>query len=619
MSDIYRAAESVTVWLGRCPQLLSSGVARLEAAQGDLVSIQEEDRRLGKTEMLGDDSERYAFIGAAYLLSRRWFGRLWVLQEFCLARQIDIQFGEHHIRPETVVGLIQSFKDLLEGNKEGKGRKSEAGITNGEFSSSSSASMTATANVGCSVFRPFWGLHIKFVPVLLDSRDFFQQGMKWSLEDWLRLTRGRSASDNRDFVNAGLALVREASLTIDQSMQLEDAFPSSQSGPRLWPCLRATSGVDKFEVMLNLAACLLTQSQSVFILSIASLGNDSHLPSWVPDPGTQADSTVEPFTFLKGTNFGACVTSLATPKISPDGRTLYLQAARLGTIEHLLKRKVPTAVELIDFESDMVSLLEFVLKIPPEYGPSQESGLDALARTLIADSLMDGDPVMGLTGYLTTKVFQFRRKLNEIINPTPPPGGVEGYIVRKANARKDRPSPEEAKELIARLDEAWSKLKSIYPDKPWSAKEAKTTKELSNDHRNFLSIAVKVNGWRTLFLTHEGQLGLTGAWVEEGKVVMLVESGYVPYVFGSAEEQTRAHVKSVRKELEGLVNEPQPQPLSKEKKDKQASVTAHLDFLQGRVGKQGGVWSLYGEAYVHGFMHGEGMDGSRAFEPIAID
>ncbi|KAI0451426.1 hypothetical protein F5B21DRAFT_487059 [Xylaria acuta] len=228
--------------------------------------------------------------------------------------------------------------------------------------------------------------------------------MKWSLEEWLRLTSGRSASDNRDFVNAGLALVRQASLTIDQSMQLEDALPSSQSGPRLWPCLRATASVDKFEVMLNLAACLLTQSQSAFLLSIGSLRNDSRLPTWVPDPGPQADGVVEPFAFLKGTNFGACMTSLASPKISPDGRTLYLQAVRLGIVEHMLKRKMIVAFNLIDLESDMVLFLEFAVKIPTQYGSMRESGLDPLARTLIVDSPMDGDPVIGLIEFLNIEV-----------------------------------------------------------------------------------------------------------------------------------------------------------------------------------------------------------------------
>ncbi|KAI1740030.1 heterokaryon incompatibility protein-domain-containing protein [Xylaria scruposa] len=528
MSEIYRAAESVTVWLGKCPQLLSSGVARLEAAQGNLGPMGGEDVRSGKKRMLGDDSERHAFIGAAYLLSRRWFGRLWVLQEFCLAKRIDIRFGEHRIRPETVVGLIQSFKNILEGKEGDDKGKSGYGFAN--------------------FFRPFWGLHIKFVTPLLESRDFFQQGMQWSLEEWLRLTKGRSASDNRDFVNAGLALVRPASLTIDQSMQLED---TSQSGPRLWSSLHATAGVDRFEVMLNLAACLLTQSQSVFVLSIGSLGIDSHLPTWMPDPGSQVDGVLEPFAFLKGTNFGAC------------------------------------------------------------------SGLDALARTLIADSPIDGDPVLGLIEYLSIQVPKFLGQLKKMSEPKPKSRGVEGYVSRKMDSRKEKPSVEEATALAVRLEEAWTKLKSMYPDKPWPSLEATPKQEPSSDHQTFVSLAIKVYGWRALFLTHEGLLGLGMCWVEEGEVVMLVESGYVPYVFGSAEEQAKKNVKEVEEKLEKLGKE--PQPLSQKQKETQLELKKHLNFLQNGMGKQGGAWALHGEAYVHGIMHGEALDESRVFETIAIN
>ncbi|KAI1314023.1 hypothetical protein F5Y03DRAFT_380872 [Xylaria venustula] len=518
LSDIYHASESVTVWLGKCPQLLSRGVARFEAAQGILGPMKQEDEKMGKKQMLGDDSESYTFIAAAYLMTRRWFGRLWVLQEFCLARRIDIQFGEHRIRPETIVGLIQSLKDYLEG-KDGDGKgKSEYGFTN--------------------VFRPFWGQHLKFVPPLFESRQQFQQGIKWSVEEWLHLTRGRSASDNRDFVNAGLALIRQESLTIDQSLQLEDAFTLSQTGPRLWPYLRATAGVDKFEVLLNLTACLLTQSQSVFVLSLGTLGDDPTLPTWMPEPGSLNGRVVEPLAFLT-------------------------------------------------------------------------------ARTLIVDSPLECDSVTGLIDYLNTEVSKFRRKLTRLSKPRPQQSGIDGYVSRKMEARREEPNEEEAKKLATSLDEAWAKLKSIYPNKPWPSSAAKPGQEPTAEHEKFMQVAVKINAWRTLFLTQEGLLGLGGCWIEEGEVVMLVESGYVPYIFESAEEKAKKDVKETEEKLEKFTNEPQPQATKKNKDH--AQLKTRLEKLQSRMGKQGGAWALNGEAYVHGVMHGEAIDGSRIFEPIAVN
>ncbi|KAI0506673.1 heterokaryon incompatibility protein-domain-containing protein [Xylaria bambusicola] len=598
MSDIYRQAESVAIWLGKCPQVLSRGVARFEAAQGNIGPMEGEDEKAGRIKMIGDDSEPHAFLGAAYLLSRRWFGRLWVLQEFCLARRMHIQFGEHHIRPETIVGLIQSFKDLLEGRKSGDEKNSsELGLAN--------------------LFRPIWGLHIKFVPPLFESRELFQQGMKWSLEEWLQMTRGRSATDTRDFTNASFALVRESSLTIDQSIQLEDAIPSSQSGPRLWPRLHATAEADRFEVFLNLAACLLTQSQSAFLLSLGALGNDPNLPTWMPEPGGSIAGFIEPFVYQKGTDFGACVTSLASPKISPDGRTLYLQAARLGTVEHVFQRKMIFAFNLIDTGDDMIAFLEFAAKIPTEYGPSKESGFDALARTLVVDSMLNGNPVVALTEYLDTEVAMFRRKLDRLSKPKPQPSGVEGYLAQKLDVHRGEPSEGEAKTLATRLDEAWAKLKSLYPDKPWSSFDAKPGQERSSDYRNFVDVGLKVNGWRALFLTKEGRLGLGGFWIKKGEVVMLVESGYVPYVFEPAPVNAKEQVKKATEEMENLRKKPQPLSQKNEKEYKKLEET--LNHLQSRMSKQSGAWTLNGEAYVHGVMHGEAMDGSLAFEPIAIN
>ncbi|KAJ3572994.1 hypothetical protein NPX13_g4857 [Xylaria arbuscula] len=599
MSDIYRTAESVTIWLGKCPQLISRGIARLEMAQGDIWQMKKEDDRAGKKQMLGDDSEPHAFYGAAYLLSRRWFGRLWVVQEFCLARRMVIQFGEHRIRPETIAYLVQSFKDILEGKK---GREKE----HVEFE----------MEIG-SFYRPFWGQHLEFVPVMFESRELFQQGKQWELEEWFRMTRGRRATDTLDFANAGLALIRESSLTIDQSLQLEDAVTTSSPGPRLWPKIRATSGADRFEVFLNLAACLLTQSQSVFLLSLGSLGNDPRLPSWVPDPEMFTMSITEPFAYREGTNFGACITSLASPKISPDGRTLYLRAARLGTVDHLLKHEKVPAFNLVGEGSDIIAFLELATKIPVKYGPAQESGLHALARTLIADSSTKIDPVVALIKYLSVQVSIVRDKVNRLSKLKQ--SGMEEYISRKTDDYNNRhePNAQEAKRLARRLEEVWAKLKSIYPDQPWTSSDVKTAQELTSEERNYVEIASKINAWRVIFLTREGQLGLGGVWIKEGQSLMLVESGYVPYVFKSAEQTAKEHMKSVKENIQKLLKEPQPLSGREEKKLKELKKT--LDRLQGTMHEQAGTWAINGEAYIHGIMHGEAMNESLVFEPIAVN
>jgi hypothetical protein len=182
-------------------------------------------------------------------------------------------------------------------------------------------------------------------PMTLQARDYFQQGIMWTLSEWLLACRGRSATDVRDLVFAGLSLVNTKGLVIDPNILLEDSETTTtgsgsilarhmydpQTIPPLglkandrsfsnrkptssinlsplipnglWPALVADYTVNKAEVFINTAACLLTQSGTQELLSIAARTNrpsayDSDwwistsehtsledLPSWVPVPG----------------------------------------------------------------------------------------------------------------------------------------------------------------------------------------------------------------------------------------------------------------------------------------------------------------------------------------------
>ena len=60
-------------------------------------------------------------------------------------------------------------------------------------------------------------------PMTLQARDYFQQGIMWTLSEWLLACRGRSATDVRDLVFAGLSLVNTKGLVIDPNILLEDS------------------------------------------------------------------------------------------------------------------------------------------------------------------------------------------------------------------------------------------------------------------------------------------------------------------------------------------------------------------------------------------------------------
>lgn len=167
----------------------------------------------------------------------------------------------------------------------------------------------------------------------------------WTLFEWTLACRGRSATDPRDLVFAGLSLVHPERLTIDSSLLKQESgknlsdpnpihtrsfgypqsippqgmkaqdrsfspqMPAFQNKTKslipngLWSALQAEYTVDIAEVLVNTAACFLTQSGTREVLSIAArtshpseltydwwIPTDDHqiteeLPSWVPVSG----------------------------------------------------------------------------------------------------------------------------------------------------------------------------------------------------------------------------------------------------------------------------------------------------------------------------------------------
>lgn len=179
-------------------------------------------------------------------------------------------------------------------------------------------------------------------PKTIQARDTFIKDRMWTLWEWILACRGRLATDPRDLVFAGLSLVHPERLTIDSSLLKQDSGPIvSDSTPiltrkncyprsippqgmkvedrslspqnraffnetkslipnGLWSTLQADYTVDIAEVLVNTAACFLTQSGTREVLSIAARTSDpseytydwwiptddyqisEELPSWVP-------------------------------------------------------------------------------------------------------------------------------------------------------------------------------------------------------------------------------------------------------------------------------------------------------------------------------------------------
>ncbi|KAI0006392.1 heterokaryon incompatibility protein-domain-containing protein [Xylariaceae sp. FL0662B] len=612
MGRIYSSAAITTIWLGTCPQLLSPGIARLEKFKDNLSEIDESEEYSSK-ESFGIATSQWTYIAAGYLLLRRYFTRLWVLQEACLAKEIAFRLGDHRLSPATFAAALHWI---------------------GGASESDRVKLKGLGNF----LRP-WARHIRLIPVMLDGRGEFQQGTKWSLEQWLHVSRGRKTLDPRDFVNAGLSLVKSESLEIDQSILLDISPTARQSQVhdpitkrKLWPRLHADYVAEASEVFWNLAACLLSQPNPTKLLSIASRSRSyeaitygnykdiktisavAHLPSWVPIPGSLASHMSDTFAAQGGAHFSACSTNLRnTPKISPDGTALFMDAARLGTIEHVNY----CAYLLPESCDEMIKFLEFITGIPRKYSPSGQWGLSAFAHVLVAGIWGDEqqhppprETVIGLVQYLDTQVRIFARKLDKEIKEKQETKigtrAVQEGIRLLSKSRTSRASLQAKREELQRV---YAKVKETYPNQSWPAPGEKTSAEAADLRSRFEMAAVKALGWRSTFITREGYLGL-GPWgLAKGDAVMLVKGGYVPYVFTPVGEDQRKKAQEIEERLQ---------------KNKTLLEAEEREFLERELAyfrrsmQTAHGWVLVGESYVQGVMMGEAVNDTTAFERISI-
>lgn len=246
---------------------------------------------------------------AIHLIARPWFRRVWVVQELCLAKKAVYLHGQHEITPKA---LLTAWKWTL------------AATTDSTIQSEE------TAHVRIA-WASLFGSQIQFLPASIASQEGFPGGKKGTLLDWLQVCMGRQASEGKDYVFAGLSLIREDLLTIDQSLQPVVAWPAPppQSGAGgygdggrhtrndnrdslpgilpegLWPKLTSNYAVADAEVLANTATCLLTHEPVEALLRLAFrvpkgftvmnlfLGPHQHvvealetLPSKVPALGT---------------------------------------------------------------------------------------------------------------------------------------------------------------------------------------------------------------------------------------------------------------------------------------------------------------------------------------------
>ncbi|KAF2870895.1 hypothetical protein BDV95DRAFT_70783 [Massariosphaeria phaeospora] len=595
MGQIYSSAKGVEVWLGACPSALSPWMSELQTSPPKRTVP---DKGLSERPDLA--------ITAMYLLTRRWFQRLWVVQETCLARDIRFLLGEHELSQQALTAAIEwigiaSTPDALSRHTFG--------------------------------FRRFWGYHLKQVPALLESRENFKNGQQWPLHQWLEMVKGRKATELKDYVYAGLALIQPGHLAIDTGLQLSEERPCTPRATRniheselkvqeklpltkrrLWPGLRADIDADATEVFLNLAACILSQPRGIDILTMSARFRDPkmlnnfrnqradkttgllELPSWIPNPSSLSSRVLDPLKDLAASEFTACTHLPNSARISADGTTLYIDAAELG--------KIDLVVETPWYFQDA---WKFLLKMEGTHGPSGQTYLKDLANALVLGPRNETFPTPDDT--LRALVLCFYNDINATWESRKKSEERYHYNIPSAKSTRDREKLEldlrRLQEFMLQLETEYETLKSRYPDQEWpELGEALNDKDILLLQK-YTGIRDRTRWWRTLFTTTSGYLGMGPPWLRAGDVVMLVKGGSVPYAFTHWDEERRRRLQWYERGEEG----------GRARRKRTKKYKAAIEECRNSIG-EADAWILVGEAYVEGFMVGEAVDPD--FKRIAV-
>ncbi|KAH7031467.1 heterokaryon incompatibility protein-domain-containing protein [Microdochium trichocladiopsis] len=383
MGRIYQSAQLVVVWLGLISWAAERGLKALqEMARADkpMPPYPWDRSRVSIGESAADDWKLLCAASTAFhLANRSWMKRVWVVQELCLARNITYLHGKHEIGLETLLFSCEWYLD-------GRGRGEAALWSDWQ-----------------KPLERILSSHMRFLPTTLKAREEFARGNKWTLLQWFQACKGRLASVGKDYVFAGLSLVQEDCLSIDQRLQIAPTLPVrgeettdasaslnlpieishqgslDSQGPMtraLWPALVPNYSVQDVEVFVNAAACILTHATLEDLLRVASRLRDKHqfraafepqphepeafsgLPSWVPALGSWTSalladlvpSTVNsPFAACTSSSMSRSHTNLRTvftgPRISANCKILQVDAATF----------------------DEIASVEFEIDIPPAY------------------------------------------------------------------------------------------------------------------------------------------------------------------------------------------------------------------------------------------------------------
>lgn len=642
MGKIYSKAELVVVWLGSCPELLREGIEQLLSSDTDLFQMENDTTRSPSSDEQDQaDNQLLSLIGAIGVLSSRWFSRLWVVQEVCLARCVRFLSGEYEIPKEVMASAsdwtYQHKLDLDTLLVPAAWHSSVQSTTNNVLEA---LRFFAQANVA------LYGSHIKDLPMMLGM----QYTGPWTLARWLQVCKGRRASKVEDLVFAGLTLISPDQLRIEEDLLMPPPLPPRPGAPRpsrhsmehrpplssggLWQNLKSKCEATSEEVLLNLSACIMSQPNGIHILSATSSfkpvierkpsnrdpdPTQRALPSWLLDPSSWSSTDGQVTKSLEAPTYSACTNMSCQPRLSYNGRMLVLEGAVLDVIDSTLQ--CPNDGDL---EDDLMP--PFLLDGPREYPHSPNlSVFEAFIRVRASGYHITQQlsPAEAVEGYCRMLRFFVRTVQNEIKEDFRISASERAHISQllgesdKANSEKWVKGYEKAftmlnkgSELVlkekkvtkARLNsilESYASLRNAYPNIPLPDLEKETRGNGTKENLMHLSLAA-VNGLcgNKLFRTKRGYIGRGPGSFRCGDSILLVKGGAVPFVLRRVQEERDWRISNLEQKM-------QDEKVGSGRKRVFRNARSRLRKC---VGEQDKAWIFIGEAYVEGAMYGEAVD-----------
>lgn len=115
----------------------------------------------------------------------------------------------------------------------------------------------------------------------MKSRAFIASGDEWTLERWLEVCHGRKAADERDFVFAGLSLLKKYARQQVPELTTEVQVLT----PGIMDALAADYSRPSVAVFIAFTIALLKCPLGINTLSLVGVLKDSRFPSWTINPG----------------------------------------------------------------------------------------------------------------------------------------------------------------------------------------------------------------------------------------------------------------------------------------------------------------------------------------------